>query len=295
MTVLLAFLAHPDDESFGIGGTLAKYARAGVDVHYLCATRGESGTVDDHRMEGFSDVAELRDGELACASKALGLKSYEYFGYRDSGMQGSKHNAHADSFAQASVDEAAKRLAAVVLRLRPDVIITHDQYGGYGHPDHIACHKAALRMYEMLWGVRITPGPRGEAIPTTGSATGPITPGELKAPRLYYSTLPKTFIKWGVRFLRLTGQNPSGFGRNKDIDLVKIASWDLPVTAKVDIRDFAEIKREASACHASQQMPQQNQSLFQRIFFRRQTVESFTQAYPAFPAKGRITADLLRD
>ncbi|MEO6062151.1 MAG: PIG-L family deacetylase, partial [Thermoflexales bacterium] len=57
MTVLLAFLAHPDDESFGIGGTLAKYARAGADVHYLCATRGESGTVDDHRMRGFSDVA----------------------------------------------------------------------------------------------------------------------------------------------------------------------------------------------------------------------------------------------
>jgi LmbE family N-acetylglucosaminyl deacetylase len=112
---------------------------------------------------------------------------------------------------------------------------------------------------------------------------------------LYYSTLPKTFIKWGVRFLRLTGQNPSGFGRNKDIDLVKIASWDLPVTARIDIRAVAEIKREASACHASQQMPQQSQSLFQRLFFRRQTAESFTQAYPAFPAKGRISTDLLRD
>lgn len=295
MTVLLAFLAHPDDESFGIGGTLAKYARAGVDAHYLCATRGESGTVDDHRMEGFTDVAELRDGELACASKALGLKSYEYFGYRDSGMQGSKHNEHADSFAQANVDEAAQRLAGVVLRLRPDVIITHDQYGGYGHPDHIACHRATLRMYEMLWGITIRPGPRGEAVVSEATATGPGHPGDLKAPRLYYATLPKTFIKWGVRFLRLTGQNPSGFGRNKDIDLVRIASWDLPVTTRIDIRAVAEIKREASACHASQQMPQQNQSLFQRVFFRRQTVESFTRAYPAFPHHGRITTDLLAD
>ena len=246
-------------------------------------------------MAGFADVAELRDGELACASKALGLKSYEYFGYRDSGMQGSKHNEHPDCFAQASVDDAARRLAGVVLRLRPDVIITHDQYGGYGHPDHIACHRATLRMYEMLWGIAIRPGPKGEAIVSQGAPTGPDSPGDQKAPRLYYATLPKTFVKWGVRFLRLTGQNPSQFGRNKDIDLALIASWDLPVTARIDIRAYAEAKRAASDCHASQQMPQQNQSLFQRIFFRRQTAESFTQAYPQFPARGRAATDLLRD
>ncbi len=294
MSTLLAFLAHPDDESFGIGGSLAKYAREGIDVHYLCATRGESGTVDDHRMEGFASVAELRDGELACASKALGLKGYSYFGYRDSGMQGTEHNAHADSFAQADLDEAATRLAGIVLELKPDVIITHDQYGGYGHPDHLQCHRATLRMYEMLWGIKITPGPKGEATVAQGASVGPIASGDLKPPQLYYSSLPKTLVKWGVRFLRLTGQNPSAFGRNKDIDLAKIATWDLPVTARIDIRAYAEIKRAASDCHASQQMPQQNQSLFQRIFFRRQAAETFTQAYPQFLAGSGIKTDLFK-
>lgn len=295
MSVMLAFLAHPDDESFGIGGTLGKYSREGVEVHYLCATRGESGTVDAHRLNGYASVEELRDTELACAARALGLQSHAYLGYRDSGMQGSKDNQRADSFNRADVTEAARRLAAFVLAIKPDVMITHDQYGGYGHPDHIACHKATLRMYEMLWGIRIGYDARGGAVVDTGSPTGDIDPQGLAAPRLYYSTLPKTFVKWGVRFLRLTGQNPSQFGRNKDIDLARIASWDLPVTARIDIRPYASVKVEASACHASQQMPQQNQSLFQRIFFRRQTYESFTQAYPQPHPEARMGADLFRD
>ena len=86
---LLSVLAHPDDESFGMGGTLALYAQKGWDVYLVCATRGEVGTVDPHHLEGFSSIAELREGELRCAAQHLGLKDVFFLDYHDSGMPGS--------------------------------------------------------------------------------------------------------------------------------------------------------------------------------------------------------------
>ncbi|MBX7212589.1 MAG: PIG-L family deacetylase [Thermoflexales bacterium] len=295
MSTLLAFLAHPDDESFGIGGTLAHYARAGVSVHYLCATRGESGTVDAHRLEGYASVEDLRDTELACASKALGLASYAYLGFRDSGMKGSPDNARADAFVQADIDVAARRLAGFVVAHRPNVLITHDQYGGYGHPDHIQCHRATLRLYELAWGIRIGYAPDGASTVSIGAPLDPALADGMPAPRLFYSVFPKRFVRWGARALRWTGKDPRRWGRNHDIDLVQIASWDLPPHVRIDIRPVIEVKRAASACHASQQMPTKGQPLIQRLFFRRSADERFSQAYPAAPARGRLKTDLFAE
>ena len=97
MKTLLVILAHPDDESFGPGGTLAKYAREGVAVHYLCGTRGESGTVDAALLNGFANVAELRTSELMCAAKELELAGVHFLGYRDSGMVGTNDNQLTES------------------------------------------------------------------------------------------------------------------------------------------------------------------------------------------------------
>ena len=94
---ILAVLAHPDDESFGLGGTLALYARKGYNTYYVCATRGEAGTVDEEYMRGFSSTAEMRTDELMRAAQQLGLKDVFFLGYRDSGMSGTEDNKHPDA------------------------------------------------------------------------------------------------------------------------------------------------------------------------------------------------------
>ena len=142
---LLFFGAHPDDETFGIGSTLAKYAVAGFKVFYVCSTRGEVGTVDPEYMQGYATIAELRSAEMKCAAQVLGLTDVFYLGYRDSGMMGSADNKHPQSLAMASLDEVAGRMVKFIRDIQPDVVITHDSGGAYGHPDHIATHKAVDR------------------------------------------------------------------------------------------------------------------------------------------------------
>ena len=107
---LLAVLAHPDDESFGLGGTLALYASKGYDVYYVCATRGEAGTVDEEHLKGFKDTAEMRTAELMKAAQALGLKEVFFLGYRDSGMPGTAPTQHPDAQVSAPIDEVAGRV-----------------------------------------------------------------------------------------------------------------------------------------------------------------------------------------
>lgn len=276
MKTLLAILAHPDDESFGIGGTLAKYAARGVAVHYLCGTRGESGTVDADKLRGFADVAALRTAELECAARELGLAGVHFLGYRDSGMAGSADNDVPGSLHGAPLDEVADRIAAHVEALRPDVIVTHDQFGGYGHPDHIKLHEATLRMYARRYGIMIDVSRwNGDARPPQLRVSGAGA-----APALYFTVFPKGMLRFGVKLLPLFRQNPRRFGRNGDIDLVKIASWDVPTTTLVDTREFVAHKERASACHASQQAPAQASPIVRWIFRRGSGREHFSRIYP---------------
>jgi LmbE family N-acetylglucosaminyl deacetylase len=293
MKTLLVILAHPDDESFGPGGTLAKYSQEGNAVHYLCGTRGESGTVGATQLNGFADVAALRTSELNCAAQALGLAGVHFLGYRDSGMAGSADNAHADSLHAAPLDEVAQRIIGFIDQLKPHSILTHDQFGGYGHPDHIKLHLATVRAYEIKYGIKLDYRANGlmklaENWPTTARA-------HARVPRLYFPVFPKGLVKLGVRIMPLLRQDPRKFGRNKDIDLVKIASWDVPVTTQVNTKDFVDAKARASACHASQQAPPQ-QGFIIRFFFRRSAgKEFFARAYPPVGASERQETDLIID
>ena len=107
--------AHPDDETFGLGGTLAMYADRGVNCYYLCGTRGEAGVDDpDTDLKGFGSVGELRWHELECASEILGLKGVHWLGYRDSGMPGSPDNDHPEAFCGAPVEEVAGRIVKLL-------------------------------------------------------------------------------------------------------------------------------------------------------------------------------------
>jgi LmbE family N-acetylglucosaminyl deacetylase len=275
---LLVFLAHPDDESFGSGGTLARYARAGVAVHYVCATRGESGTVDPARLNGYASVAELRSAELDCAGRELGLAGVHYLGYRDSGMAGQADNQLEGTLHQAPLDEAAERIVGFLTRLKPDAVLTHDQFGGYGHPDHIKLHLAVLRAYQLHYGVMIDVSRwHGDARAPTVSVT---PAAAAAAPPLYFAVIPKTMIRMGVRILPLLRQNPRQFGRNKDIDLLKIAGWEVPVTTRIDINSVKAVKERASACHASQQPPSQGPWFVRMLFRLNQGREHLSRVYP---------------
>jgi N-acetyl-1-D-myo-inositol-2-amino-2-deoxy-alpha-D-glucopyranoside deacetylase len=144
---LMTVHAHPDDETIGTGGTMAKAVADGHRVVLVTCTRGEQGeivvkdmdTPDNHRRLG-----EIRAGELEAAMDVLGVTEWENLGYRDSDMMGRAGNDDPRSFWQADLDDAARRLAWLIRRYRPDVVTTYNAYGGYGHPDHIRVHDVAV-------------------------------------------------------------------------------------------------------------------------------------------------------
>jgi LmbE family N-acetylglucosaminyl deacetylase len=234
--VLLAVLAHPDDETFGVGGTLAYYAQKGVEVHLVCATRGEAGEVDPQYLEGFASIADRRESELRCAAGILGLTGVHFLGYRDSGMPGSPDNQHPQALMAASTEEVARQIVDYIRRYQPQVVLTFDPIGGYKHPDHIAVHRATLRAFQLA----------GEAN----------YKGDLPAyqpQKLYYHLFPKHLLHLAVFALRLLGRDPRRFGRNGDIDLLSIVKdGNFPVHARIDCRSVEETRTAATACHVSQ-------------------------------------------
>ena len=233
--VILSVLAHPDDESFGMGGTLALYAQKGSNVYLICATRGEVGDVDPKLLEGFSSIAELREGELRCAAGHLGLKDVFFLDYRDSGMPGSPDNKHPNAQVAHPVDEVAGKVVKYIRELKPDIVLTFDPIGGYRHPDHIQIHNATVLAFEKA------------ADPTFHPEAGsPFQPG-----KLYFHTFPRGFLKLVVRLMPLVGKNPRKFGRNGDIDMQSIAEVNFPTHAKIDISPAQGLKAAASACRVT--------------------------------------------
>jgi LmbE family N-acetylglucosaminyl deacetylase len=229
--------AHPDDETFGMGAVLAKYAADGVKVYYVCATKGEAGTVDAAFLKGFKDIADLRSAEMKAAAQVLGLTGVKYLGYRDSGMPGAPDNRNPLALMNAPIEQVIERLVKIIRELRPDVVITHDPSGGYQHPDHISIHNATLKAFPAA----------GD--PNQFPDAGPVfQPG-----KLYFGVRSNRVMKVMIKLMPLFGQNPHQFGRNKDIDLTKIVDTDYPVHAFVRLSKVAlDVRNKAAACHASQ-------------------------------------------
>jgi LmbE family N-acetylglucosaminyl deacetylase len=274
---LLAVLAHPDDESFGLGGTLALYASKGYDTYLVCATRGEVGTVDEEHLNGFKDIAELRTAELDRAAKILGLKAVFFLDYRDSGMPGTEENKHPLAQINHSVDEVAGKVVKYIREVKPDVVLTFDPIGGYKHPDHIHIHKATVLAFEKADDVSFHP-----------EAGAPFKPRSL-----YYQVFSRRILRLMVRLMPLFGKDPTRFGRNEDVNLKELAEVDFPVHVRVDVTPVANIKQEAGRQHASQggsQMRRGWMGLITRIFRER---EEFMRAYPPVEnGRDKITEDL---
>jgi len=229
--------AHPDDETLGVGSTLAQYAAAGYKVYYVCGTRGEVGDVAPEFMRGFDSIADLRTSELKCAAEVLGLEDVIYLGYRDSGMAGTKDNKHPDALAVAPVEEVAGRIAEIIRRLKPEVIITSDPEGGYGHPDHIAIHKATL----MAFNASGDPKQYPEAGPS------------FQSQKLYYHVFPHRLLKFMVKVMKFFGRDVHHMGRNKDIDMEVFLENEFPIHCVIRLKkESLKTRNRAAACHASQ-------------------------------------------
>ena len=158
---LLLVHAHPDDESIGTGATMAKYAAEGAGVTLVTCTLGELGQIIPPELAHLAadsgrGLGEYRIGELAAACAELGVTDHRFLGgpgrWRDSGMMGLPSNDDPGCFWQADVDEAARELLSVIREVRPQVLISYDDNGFYGHPDHIQAHRVAWRAFEMADG-----------------------------------------------------------------------------------------------------------------------------------------------
>jgi len=274
--VILSVLAHPDDETFGMGGTLALYARNGAAVHLVCATRGEAGEVDEQYLQGFTSIGELREAELRCAAEKLSLAGVHFLDYRDSGMPGMDANTHPEALIVAPVEEVAGKIVRTIRQLRPQVVLTFDPIGGYKHPDHIAIHNATVRAFDLA----------GRADYEDG-----LPPHQPQW--LYYHVIPKGYLRFGVRLLSLIGKDPHHFGRNRDIDLASLVQeGEFPIHAVIDYRQVGAIKDDATSCHASQLggMPMRRGPMrWAQVLFGQK--DFYMRAYPP-PQNGRKANDL---
>lgn len=273
---LLGVFAHPDDESFGPGGSLARYAAEGKQVHVIIGTDGIAGSVEDPKhLLTHDTLAQVRSGELSNAAVALGVTSIWSLPYRDSGMRNTLDNHHPQALLQQPIDVLTQELADYIRRLQPDVIVTHDPFGGYGHPDHIRLCETVTAAFHLV---------RTEAARTNSDYRGP--------QKLYYTAFDKRVLKLVVKLMPLFGQNPSAIGRNKDIDLVEISRWDTPVHAQINVERYLPQKNAASQAHASQYSggPAFIRVLPQFIRQRFLINETFTCAYPA--PNGVVESDL---
>jgi len=265
---MVFFGAHPDDESFGVGSTLAYYALSGARVYCVCSTGGEAGTVAPEYLDGYESIEELRSTEMECAARELGLARVFYLGYRDSDMRGSENNNHPDALAMAPVEEVTERIVKILREIKPDVVITHDAGGGYGHPDHVATHNATVKAFHAA----------GDAsqYPEAGPA---FQPG-----KLYFGVRPRKLMRLMIKLMPLFGQNPRRFGRNRDIDLTRTANFEYPIHAIVRLTKRAiEVRNRAAACHSSQGGGQLRRGpfMFMRIIDKLQGPRDyFMRAYP---------------
>ena len=236
MPGLLAFHAHPDDESLSMGGTLARYAAAGEVVVVVTATRGDVGEVHnyDDPAEVATRLAAVRSEEMAAAMRALGIPHHHFLGYRDSGMMGTDDNDDPSSFWRADFPEAVARLVRLIRRYRPEVVTAYDPYGGYGHPDHIQVHRVGTAAFFGAADIGRFPLEDGEE---------PWQP--LK---LYWTTFPRSrVVAMRSGMVEAGVMSPEEAATEPDF-----GSRDDDITTWVEVVDHIDTKEAAVLAHRSQ-------------------------------------------
>ena len=220
--------AHPDDETINNGATMAQMVEDGIAVTLITCTRGEEGEVLVPELSHLASSAEDKLGahrviELANAMKELGVKDHRFLGsYRDSGMMDTPQNQHPDCFWRADVDEAARKLALIIDEIRPQVMVTYDENGGYGHPDHIQTHRVAMRAAELAtWQIQ----------------------------KIYWNIMPKSVVQRGMDAMKDQGSEFFGADNVDDLPFVKDDSF---VSAVIHAPNQVDKKMAAMKAHATQ-------------------------------------------
>jgi N-acetyl-1-D-myo-inositol-2-amino-2-deoxy-alpha-D-glucopyranoside deacetylase len=232
---LLLVHAHPDDETINNGVTMAKYAELGAQVTLVTCTRGEEGEVLVNELANLASdkddkLGEHREIELKDAMDELGIKDFRFLGapskkWRDSGMMGTPANDRDDVFWQADLEEASNELVKIILEIKPQVLITYDEFGGYGHPDHIKAHRVAMRAAELAanqgWQVN----------------------------KIYWNTMPRSVIQMGIEKMKEVG---SDFFGAESADDLPFAKPDELVSTVVNAPEYVPAKLAAMKAHATQ-------------------------------------------
>jgi N-acetyl-1-D-myo-inositol-2-amino-2-deoxy-alpha-D-glucopyranoside deacetylase len=254
----MAVHAHPDDETISMGGTLAYYAVTNsaargeaTDVIVVTGTRGELGEIvipERDTPEEHAQLGETRMGEIAAAMRALGVARWENLGYRDSGMDGTDGNSDPRSFhhhINTNLDDTTEPLVRLIRATQPDVIATYDDFGGYGHPDHIAAAKIARRAWEVA----------GD--PTWRPAAGPAWSPK----KLYEVRIPDSQRDAVLKLLESRGIE-SWWSEPKDVPPEELEKWrawrammacpDELITTRINIKEQLGAKRRAIQAHATQ-------------------------------------------
>ena len=224
--------AHPDDETINNGATMALYAAMGAQVTLVTCTRGEEGEILtpelSHLASSDTDaLGEHRETELANAMQVLGITDFRFLAqgegrYRDSGMMGTEVNNRSDVFWQADLEEAVDHLVKIIEEIKPHILITYDEIGGYGHPDHIQAHRVAMRASEK---------------------------SDWQIPKIYWNTMPKSVLAESMAKMKELG---SDFFGADNVDDLPFAKDDSFVTTLIDGNSYVEAKMAAMKAHHTQ-------------------------------------------
>ena len=270
--------AHPDDETFGMGGTIARYIAEGMEVYVVCATKGEAGEAEPALLAQYNSMADLREEEMRQAIQVLGIKEVFFLGYRDSGMAGSTDNENPCAFIRAPLERTGEEIATYIRKLRPTLLLTFDPMGGYGHPDHIHTYRSVMKALEIA---------RDES--RNISDLPPFYPQGI-----YCHTFPKKIMRIVIKLMPLFGKNPRKFGKNSDIDFVQIMDANFPINARIGYRKYSSIREKASACYQSQGGDRQSGYFITWLLRLFNSSEVFMQYYPKSSSR-KVKRDLFAE
>jgi N-acetyl-1-D-myo-inositol-2-amino-2-deoxy-alpha-D-glucopyranoside deacetylase len=242
--VLLAVHAHPDDECITTGGILARYAAAGARTILITCTDGAVGEISDPSLATPSNLVEVRAAELDEAVRILNVSRLVKLGYRDSGMAGTDDNQHPDSFQQADFPTAVARVVDILREERPQIVVTYDENGGYGHPDHIRAHQVAVAAFDAVANESWAPS------------------------RLFYAVVPRSAF---ARFGELVREAGIEMPFSETREAPPFGVDDDLITTTIDVGDYVEQKRNALTAHRTQMGPQ--------MFFMRLPPALFGQVF----------------
>ena len=259
---ILAVFAHPDDEGFGCGGTLAALVAGGHRVTLVCATNGDVGEISDPELATRETLPSVRQGELRAAMDLTGILDVRFLNYRDSGMPGWEDNDHPRSLFQAPEETVVEQVAGVIREIQPDVVITHDPTGGYGHPDHVTICRRTETAVERCVG-----------------DYGPL---------LYYVCFPRSFFQRMWNKMVELGLRPP-FSAD---DTEALGTPDEEVTTVLDVGRHVALKKESLELHRTQIERDGPFSKLPQDFMEEIMSSEFFQLVPF---KGGATRDLLAE